>query len=427
MNISLTQLVKNGEFKETGAKPKLPIKIEELNSSLLDVYQIPLKYLFYNDENGRIASEMEKERIDLEPVADSVNSEYNDQIAKLIRKDNPSKLNRTKKDIEKDGQKVFGYVLDDGRIIDGNRRFTALRELQNESGKSGYFEAVILPFSYDKKVDRQRIKSLELAIQMGVEERQDYDLLDKAVDIYRTTADENLFTISDYAEKASMKKKEVKDNFDAVLLIRDFLDFIGMSQDSYYLIKETGTYTVFLEMTKTLRTTFGKGEDSEVNKNETKLTFFVWVLSRIGQGAGGTMAYEGRDYKKNIIKKRANNEFNAEVEDIVDDIQEDLSEREITGAASLSKAITSSKDSFEDFNDIYDEYLDNAKKDENIDSFIKDITKIAKQLKDVKSQGGLRGTMRFEQLSNNQKEALQRQMREILITSEDLFEEYKNA
>ena len=212
MNISLTQLVKNGEFKETGAKPKLPIKIEELNSSLLDVYQIPLKYLFYNDENGRIASEMEKERIDLEPVADSVNSEYNDQIAKLIRKDNPSKLNRTKKDIEKDGQKVFGYVLDDGRIIDGNRRFTALRELQNESGKSGYFEAVILPFSYDKKVDRQRIKSLELAIQMGVEERQDYDPLDKAVDIYRTTADENLFTISDYAEKANMKKKEVKDN-----------------------------------------------------------------------------------------------------------------------------------------------------------------------------------------------------------------------
>lgn len=51
MNISLTKLVGDGEFKKTGAKPKLPIKIEELNSSLLDVYQIPLKYLYYNDEN----------------------------------------------------------------------------------------------------------------------------------------------------------------------------------------------------------------------------------------------------------------------------------------------------------------------------------------------------------------------------------------
>ena len=101
MSISLTKLVEDGEFKKTGAKPKLPIKIEELNSSLLDVYQVPLKYLYYNDENGRIASEMEKERIDLEPVSDSINPEYNDQIAKLIRKDNSSKLNRTKKDIEK--------------------------------------------------------------------------------------------------------------------------------------------------------------------------------------------------------------------------------------------------------------------------------------------------------------------------------------
>lgn len=427
MGISLTKLVEDGEFKETGAKPKLPIKIEELNSSLLDVYQIPLKYLYYNDENGRIASEMEKERIDLEPVSDSVNPEYNDQIAKLIRKDNSSKLNRTKKDIKRDGQKVFGYVLDDGRIIDGNRRFTALRELQNESGKSGYFEAVILPFSYDKKVDRQRIKSLELAIQMGVEERQDYDPLDKAVDIYRTTADENLFTLNDYAEKANMKKQEVKDNFNAVVLMREFLEFIGIPQDAYYLIKETGTYSVFYEMAKTLRTTFGKSEDSEVNKNETKLTFFVWVLSRIGQGAGGTMAYEGRDYKKNIIKKKENNEFNSEVEDIVEDIQDDLLEHEITGAASLSKAITDSKDSFEEFNDIYDEYLDNAKKDENIDSFIKDVSKIAKNLKEIKSQGGLRGAMRFEQLNEGQKEKLLNQMREILITSEDLFEEYKNA
>ena len=145
-----------------------------------------------------------------------------------------------------------------------------------------------------------------------------------------------------------MKKQEVKDNFNAVVLMREFLEFIGVPQDAYYLIKETGTYSVFYEMTKTLRTTFGKSEDSEVNKNETKLTFFVWVLSRIGQGAGGTMAYEGRDYKKNIIKKKENNEFNSEVEDIVEDIQDDLLEHKIMGAASLSKAITDSKDSFEE-------------------------------------------------------------------------------
>lgn len=63
MSISLTKLAQEGEFNKTGAKIKLPIKVQELDSSLLDVYQIPLEYLFYNNENGRIASEMEKELI----------------------------------------------------------------------------------------------------------------------------------------------------------------------------------------------------------------------------------------------------------------------------------------------------------------------------------------------------------------------------
>lgn len=61
-------------------------------------------------------------------------------------------------------------MLQDGRIIDGNRRFTALRQLQAEAGTSQYFEAVILPFTYDAKADRAQIKRLELAIQMGTEE-----------------------------------------------------------------------------------------------------------------------------------------------------------------------------------------------------------------------------------------------------------------
>lgn len=427
MNISLTKLAQEGEFDKTGAKIKLPIKVQELNSSLLDVYQIPLEYLFYNNENGRIASEMEKERINLEPVSDNISVKYNDEIAKLIRKDNPSRLNKTKKDIEKSGQKISGYVLDDGRIIDGNRRFTALREIQRETGKNGYFEAVILPFSYGKKADRKRIKSLELAIQMGVEERQAYDPLDIAVDIYRTTVSDNLFTINDYAEKANMTKNQAQANFDAIILIREFLDFIGTSKDAYYLIKETGTFSVFFEMAKTLKSTFGKSDDSIVNRNETKLTFFIWILSQIRQGAGGTKAYESRDYKKNIIKKKENTEFNEEVEDIVEDIQDNLLEHKITDVNSLSKAITESQDAFNEFDDIYEDYMDKAKKDENVDSFIKDITKIAKNLKEINTQGGLRGTMRLDQLDETQIAELQKQMREILVNSKDIFEVYKNA
>lgn len=160
MGISLTKLAQEGEFDKTGAKIKLPIKVQELNSSLLDVYQIPLEYLFYNNENGRIASEMEKERINLEPVSDNISVKYNDEIAKLIRKDNPSRLNKTKKDIEKSGQKISGYVLDDGRIIDGNRRFTALRELQRETGKMDILKLLFFHFHMIKKLIENESKVL---------------------------------------------------------------------------------------------------------------------------------------------------------------------------------------------------------------------------------------------------------------------------
>ena len=54
-NISLLELMQNGQLVKTGAKPKLPIQIPNVNDGMLDVYRIPLKYLYYNAENGRIA------------------------------------------------------------------------------------------------------------------------------------------------------------------------------------------------------------------------------------------------------------------------------------------------------------------------------------------------------------------------------------
>jgi ParB-like chromosome segregation protein Spo0J len=92
----------------------------------------------------------------------------------------PTALKRTKKSIAESGQQVYGYVLDDGRIVDGNRRFTALRDIHQSTGKTVYFEAVVLPFSYNNTTERVKIKKLELAIQMGVEERQSYDPVDSS-------------------------------------------------------------------------------------------------------------------------------------------------------------------------------------------------------------------------------------------------------
>lgn len=426
MDISLNELIKKGEIIETGARPKLPIKIEGLPSETLAVYRIPLKYLYYNNENGRIASEMVKNRINLLPIADIEDTQYNDAIAMLIRNSGSSALNRTKKDINQDGQKVFGYVLDDGRIIDGNRRFTALRELQKEKNENMFFEAVILPFSYDKRIDRQNIKSLELAIQMGVEERQNYDAVDLAVDIYHTTQEDKLLTTNEYAKKANKKIKEIEANIDAVKLMQEFLSFINADDNAYHLIKETDTFSLFYEMGKTLNSTFSSGIDAEVQKNQSKDSFFTWLLCNISKGTGGTKAYEFRDYKKNIIKQKENNQFNEDVEDVIDDIQDIVSEHSIEDLQTLSKTLTKINNQLEEFNDTYQEYIEVAKQENSIESFIKDVKKISKQLKEIQNQGGLRGTLQFNQLAPSDKMKLLEEMREIAMTSEVIFEGYRN-
>lgn len=48
--ISLIELAKEGKLEKTGAKPKLPIKVDGVSSETLDVYKIPLEYLYYNDK-----------------------------------------------------------------------------------------------------------------------------------------------------------------------------------------------------------------------------------------------------------------------------------------------------------------------------------------------------------------------------------------
>ena len=123
--LSLIELAKEGKLEKTGAKPKLPIKVDGVSSETLDVYKIPLEYVYYNDKNGRIATGISQYRDELHPANDQEDPQYNNFVAKLIEQDNSSALKRTEKSIQESGQQVYGYVLDDGRIVDGNRRYTA--------------------------------------------------------------------------------------------------------------------------------------------------------------------------------------------------------------------------------------------------------------------------------------------------------------
>ena len=426
--ISLIKLASEGKIEKTGAKPKLPIKVDGVSSDTLDVYKIPLEYLYYNDRNGRIATGISQFDGQLIPVNDLENSEYNNFIAKLIKDDNPTALKKTKKSIQNSGQQVYGYVLDDGRIVDGNRRFTALRELHHETGRTEYFEAVVLPFSYNNQAERAKIKKLELAIQMGVEERQSYDPVDLAVDIYQTTSGEDpIMTRADYAADSHMRPTEVEKYYNGAVYMKKFLEFIGTSQRNFNIIKENKVWTLFYEMGKVLSKNFGDDPESLVRKNETMESYFGIILYQMHVGVvRNTARNHVHDYAKNIVTTANNDRFNEDVVDNVEELADALQENQINNTEDLMHCLSEEAETINEFGDTFDAYIRDAKNGESAEKFIESIKKSVKYYQDLNNNSGLIGNLRFADMNNDQLRELQVYMRDLNQLSKELFNKYGN-
>ena len=140
------------------------------------VYKVRLDLLYYNDQNDRIATWISRYEAEngKDGLSDLNVEIYNRIIENFISESNPEAIQKTQKNIALVGQREPGVTLADGRIVDGNRRFTCLRRLQRDNNEPGYFETVIMEM--DIQADKKKIKLLELAIQHGEEKKVDYDL-----------------------------------------------------------------------------------------------------------------------------------------------------------------------------------------------------------------------------------------------------------
>lgn len=200
-------------------------------TSAYPIYQIRLDQLRYNTQNDRVAtwvSEYQEEHG--EGSLDTLSTEkLNDIIERYIVSSDPEKLNATKKSIRENEQQEPGVVLSNGIVIDGNRRFTCLRQLARENDKFNWFEAAILPDNLGQ--DKCAIKCLELAQQFGREERVGYDPVDRLVGIYRSLIDPETridgLSPERYARSAGMDITRLKSMMSRANLMVEFLDFIG--------------------------------------------------------------------------------------------------------------------------------------------------------------------------------------------------------
>lgn len=201
------------------------------------VYKIKLEALFYNDQNDRIAtriSQYEHEH-NIENLSRENIEEYNDIIQQFIIDSNPERLKETKANIALLGQLEYGIVLVDGRIIDGNRRYTCLRMLASENDKFGYFEAIILDKNYNNYA--KAIKKLELQVQIGKDRPVEYDPIDRLVGMYRDIVSNKLLTEEEYKKSTGMKDSVLKNDLEVAKLMVEYLATIGMP-NQYFIARE---------------------------------------------------------------------------------------------------------------------------------------------------------------------------------------------
>ncbi|MBQ1959409.1 MAG: hypothetical protein II354_03180 [Firmicutes bacterium] len=217
------------------------------------VYKVRLDLLYYNDQNDRIAtwiSQYEAEN-GKEGLSDLNSEIYNRIIENFISESNPEAIVKTQKNISLVGQREPGVTLADGRIVDGNRRFTCLRRLQRESQEPVFFETVIMEM--DIQADKKKIKLLELAIQHGEEKKVDYDLIDYAVGTYRDVVQTGLLTVEEYAQSTNETVADVKKRIEVAGVVCEFLSYINLPEQ-YHVAREYQVYSLFQEMMPALKT-----------------------------------------------------------------------------------------------------------------------------------------------------------------------------
>ncbi|MGN0909341.1 MAG: hypothetical protein ACI4NA_06940, partial [Succinivibrio sp.] len=127
-----------------------------------------------------------------------------------------------------------GIVLNDGRVIDGNRRLTCVRRIAREANEPGWFEAAILDDATGS--DEKRIKLLELSIQIGEEEKVSYDPVDRLVGVYRDVIKNHLITPAEYGNATGMSESEVKKLIDRAQYMEEFLEFC-QAPEQYHLAR----------------------------------------------------------------------------------------------------------------------------------------------------------------------------------------------
>lgn len=294
-------------------------------TELYPVYRVRLDAMYYNDQNDRIATWISRYRAEngTGALSSLKSQEYNDVIENFIHESNPDSIKKTQKNIALVGQQQPGVILADGRIVDGNRRYTCLRRIQRESGEKQFFETVIM--NADMNRDRKQIKLLELSIQHGEEKKVDYDMIDYAIGTYRDVVVTKLLTAEEYAASTNESVADVRKRIETAGLISEFLEYVKLP-GQYHVARDYQVYSLFFEMLPLLSKM--SGTEKELLK---KIAFNNALLKAVPD-----QRIFIRDIKK-LAKNDLSDDFFSEQDSINKQVTEKFSGVIPSGKADLDK------------------------------------------------------------------------------------------
>lgn len=303
-------------------------------SETFQVYRVPLKYLYYNDQNDRISTEIVRYCTENNRELPTDRDEYNQIFEDLVVKSKEDAIVKTQRSIATRGQDNPGVTLKDGRVVDGNRRFTCLRRIEKETNQEQFFETIIL--DYDYKNDYKYIKSLELELQMGVDEKVKYDPIDKLFGVYKSIRIEKAFTVEEYAALFDdYSVNDVKKDLALADLMVEYLDFQG-TPGKYYIAKDMDLQGTLFEIPAILEKVKKKNPDLV---DDVKLRIFA----SISVGATKRLNLFMRDIK-DVVENGDLTKYLNETEEAVTETIQALEEKPIQNYNDLADGIRNRED-----------------------------------------------------------------------------------
>ena len=247
-------------------------------SKAYECHAVPVKYLVFNQYNGRIGSYVTTYERTKGPIQ-SFKPEGEKLIMEFLWEMHTASNEHTYEDIKKNGQQVPGVITLDGVIVDGNRRCLMLKKMAEEkNAKPVPFICAVLPFTIDAKP--QEIRKLETELQHR-DDKVGYGPIEKYLTCRTLTQDGLSHEEIAHLMNEKNGAKAIKENLEILKLMDLYLQWIDAEGIYKYLAVEK-LEGPFWDIQKTLSTKTAARDWSPTKRDESDLQMILFDFIRAG-------------------------------------------------------------------------------------------------------------------------------------------------